>query len=109
LESAAKLRTTRGWNEASSVAELCLLSGLMGTVVSAQSDFKVTLLGTASPAPRPSRFGPSTLAEAGGQTLLFDAGRGIPIRMGQIQVPIVMLFLLRTFTRTTSRESRMCG
>jgi ribonuclease Z len=54
----------------------------------AQSDFKVTLLGTASPAPRPTRFGPSTLVEAGGQTLLFDAGRGVPIRMGQIKVPV---------------------
>lgn len=54
----------------------------------AESDFKVTLLGTASPSPRPNRFGPSTLVEVGGQTLLFDAGRGVPIRMGQIKVPI---------------------
>jgi ribonuclease Z len=51
-------------------------------------DFTVTLLGTASPAPRPTRFGPSTLVEVGGQTLLFDAGRGVPIRMGQIKVPV---------------------
>jgi ribonuclease Z len=51
-------------------------------------DFTVTLLGTASPTPRPTRFGPSTLVEVGGQTLLFDAGRGVPIRMGQIKVPV---------------------
>ncbi|MBI3703535.1 MAG: MBL fold metallo-hydrolase [Rhizobiales bacterium] len=54
----------------------------------AESDFKVTLLGTATPAPRPNRFGPSTLVEVGGQVLLFDAGRGVPIRMGQIKVPV---------------------
>src|SRR5881227_4323398 len=54
----------------------------------AQSDFKVTLLGTASPSPRPTRFGPSTLVEAGDQKLLFDAGRGVPIRMWQIKVPM---------------------
>ena len=54
----------------------------------AESDFKVTLLGTASPAPRPTRYGPSTLVQVGGQVLLFDAGRGVPIRMEQIKVPI---------------------
>lgn len=54
----------------------------------AQSDFTVTLLGTASPAPRVNRFGPSTLVQVGGQVLLFDAGRGVPIRMGQIKVPV---------------------
>lgn len=55
---------------------------------SAQSEFKLTLLGTASPAPRVNRFGPSTLVEVGGQVLLFDAGRGVPIRMGQLKVPV---------------------
>lgn len=54
----------------------------------AQSDFKVTLLGTASPTPRPDRFGPSTLVEAGDQKLLFDAGRGVPIRLRQLGVPL---------------------
>lgn len=54
----------------------------------AESDIKVTLLGTATPAPRANRFGPSTLVEAGGQVLLFDAGRGVPIRMGQLKVPV---------------------
>jgi ribonuclease Z len=28
------------------------------------------------------------LVEAGGQVLLFDAGRGVPIRMGQVKIPI---------------------
>ena len=70
------------------VVFLCLAFMSTATVTKADSDFTVTLLGTASPAPRPTRFGPSTLVQVGGQTLLFDAGRGVPIRMGQIKVPI---------------------
>jgi ribonuclease Z len=54
----------------------------------AASDFRVTLLGTGVPTPRPERFGPSTLIEAGKQKLLVDAGRGATIRLYQIGVPI---------------------
>ena len=54
----------------------------------ADGDFRVTLLGTSSPAPRADRFGPSTLVQAGGQTLLFDAGRGVPIRMQQLGIAL---------------------
>src|SRR5215470_4133464 len=56
----------------------------------AQGDetFRVTLLGTASPTPRPTRFGPSTLIEAGDQKLLIDAGRGVPIRLKQLNIPL---------------------
>jgi ribonuclease Z len=54
----------------------------------AASDFRVTLLGTGVPTPRPERFGPSTLIEAGEQKLLVDAGRGATIRLYQIGVPI---------------------
>jgi ribonuclease Z len=50
--------------------------------------FRVTLLGTGVPTPRPDRFGPSTLVEAGDQKLLIDAGRGATIRLFQIGVPI---------------------
>src|SRR5216683_7067845 len=60
----------------------------MSTATATEVGFKVTLLGTASPQARPTRFGPSTLVEAGGQTLLFDAGRGVPTRMGQLKIPI---------------------
>lgn len=67
----------------------CLFIGLTDSSVSpAESDFKVTLLGTASPAPRPDRFGPSTLVEAGDQKLLVDAGRGVPIRLRQLNVAL---------------------
>ena len=72
----------------SRLAALSLLV-LTGTVESrAEPAIKVTLLGTASPTPRPDRFGPSTLVEAGGQKLLFDAGRGVPIRLRQLNVPM---------------------
>jgi ribonuclease Z len=50
--------------------------------------FKVTLLGTGVPTPRPDRFGPSTLIEAGDQKLLIDAGRGATIRLYQLGVPL---------------------
>jgi ribonuclease Z len=71
----------------------------------AESGFKVTLLGTASPSPRPDRFGPSTLIEAGDQKLLVDAGRGVPIRLWQIKVPmgkIDALFLTHYHSDHTS-------
>jgi ribonuclease Z len=53
-----------------------------------ESGFRVTLLGTGSPIPRPERFGPSTLVEAGDQAILIDAGRGATIRMSQLGVPL---------------------
>ncbi len=52
------------------------------------SDFKITLLGTGTPVPRPERFGPSTLIEAGAQKLLIDAGRGATMRLYQLGLPI---------------------
>lgn len=68
---------------------LCLLVGVTAHAASsADSDFKITLLGTGTPIPDPERFGPSTLVEAGNQKLLFDAGRGGPIRLEQIHVPM---------------------
>jgi ribonuclease Z len=50
--------------------------------------FRVTLLGTGVPIPRPDRFGPSTLIEAGDHTVLIDAGRGATMRLFQLGVPI---------------------
>ena len=52
---------------------------------------RVTLLGTGTPSPRPDRFGPSILVEAGDQKLLFDCGRGVPIRLAQLHVPMGQL------------------
>ena len=48
----------------------------------------MTLLGTGVPIPRPDRFGPSTLIEAGDHTVLIDAGRGATMRLFQLGVPI---------------------
>jgi ribonuclease Z len=47
---------------------------------------KVTLLGTGTPLPVMERFGASILVEAGGKTLLFDAGRGCLQRLRQVNV-----------------------
>ena len=49
---------------------------------------RVTLLGTGRPDPRMDRFGPSTLVEAGGETLLFDCGRGAAQRLWQLGIPL---------------------
>ena len=66
-----------------------LVAGLLLVAASASAqDFRVTLLGTGSPNPLPDRFGPSTLVEAGPEKLLFDVGRGAPIRLNQIKVPM---------------------
>jgi ribonuclease Z len=61
----------------------------------ANSEFKVTLLGTSTPNPLPDRFGPSTLVEAGNERLLFDCGRGATIRLWQLKIPLgtVKLFI----------------
>lgn len=49
-------------------------------------EIKVTLLGTGCPPAVMNRFGPSLLVEAGGQKLLFDAGRGALQRLNQVNV-----------------------
>jgi ribonuclease Z len=55
---------------------------LASTVATAQA-IKVTLLGTGTPIVNLNRFGMSTLVEAGSQKLLFDAGRGVVLRLQQ--------------------------
>ena len=61
----------------------------------AVTDFKVTLLGTGTPNPRPDRFGPSILVEAGTERLLFDCGRSCTTRLWQLKIPLgsVKLFI----------------
>ncbi|MEZ4457327.1 MAG: MBL fold metallo-hydrolase [Gemmatimonadales bacterium] len=66
-----------------------ILASLVGVVVGgpprmpAADSLVVTLLGTGTPQPRLDRMGPATLVEAGPHRLLFDAGRGVPIRLEQ--------------------------
>lgn len=62
--------------------------GTLHGVAYAQEIFRVTLLGTGTPRAQPYRFGPATLVEAGKQKLLFDAGRGVPIRLAQLRIPL---------------------
>lgn len=46
----------------------------------------VTLLGTGDPLPSATRFGMSTLVQAGGLNLVFDAGRGCAVRLRQVGI-----------------------
>ena len=56
-------------------------------VRAAEDTFRVTLLGTGTPVPSPTRFGNSTLVEAGDTKLVFDFGRGVTIRLAQLRIP----------------------
>ncbi|MBN1104006.1 MAG: MBL fold metallo-hydrolase [Deltaproteobacteria bacterium] len=51
-------------------------------------NFKVTLLGTGIPDPKPDRYGSSALVEAGGQKLIFDCGRGALQRLSETGTPL---------------------
>ena len=66
---------------------LCGLAAWAGTPALAQpvpaEEFRVTLLGTGSPAPAMNRFGPGVLVQAGGKNLLIDSGRGGTQRLRQ--------------------------
>jgi len=53
---------------------------------SASDEMRVTLLGTGTPFPNPERFGSAILVEVAGKRLLFDCGRGVVIRLTQVQV-----------------------
>lgn len=61
---------------------------LLWTLDLSGQTLSVTLLGTGSPIPIVDRFGPSTLIQAGAETLLFDCGRGVPLRLWQLHVPL---------------------
>ena len=49
---------------------------------------RVSLLGTGTPRMEPDKFGQAILVEAGGSFLLFDAGRGLVLRLAQLDIPI---------------------
>ncbi|WP_298279633.1 MBL fold metallo-hydrolase [uncultured Bradyrhizobium sp.] len=62
--------------------------GLASSVAAQPVDHhvRVTLVGTGGPEINPTRYGYSTLIEAGGQRLLFDAGRGVVQRLYESRV-----------------------
>ena len=73
-------------------AALALVHVICGSVAAeekpvATGDIVVTLLGTGGPEPGLARFGPATLVQAGGLSLLFDAGRGVTVRLYQLGIP----------------------
>jgi len=68
------------------VLSIATIVAALAPVDARAADITVTLLGTGSPPPVMHRFGPSILVEAGGQRLLFDAGRGALQRLHQIKV-----------------------
>ncbi len=73
------------------LALLVLLAGpvhAQSKAPAAGPDFKVTLLGTGSPAPVMRRFGPGTLVQVNGQNLVFDAGRGVTQRLFQLKMKL---------------------
>ncbi|NQZ54343.1 MAG: MBL fold metallo-hydrolase [Piscirickettsiaceae bacterium] len=55
------------------------------------SYLEVTLLGTGTPRPDISRFGPSTVIEAKGRYFVFDSGRGTTIRLQQAGIPLAQI------------------
>lgn len=87
----------------SALMAACLLASM--SPGRADETFRVTLLGTGTPAPSATRFGPSTLVEVAGQYLLFDAGRGVVVRLAQLHVPVArtnVLFLTHYHSDHTS-------
>jgi ribonuclease Z len=74
-----------------SLAQCIALGGALVVVALApataqERQLTVTLLGTGCPPAVMNRFGASTLVEAGGQKLVFDAGRGALQRLTQLGV-----------------------
>jgi ribonuclease Z len=57
---------------------------------------EVTTLGTGCPLPDPNRAGPATLVRAGSEAMLFDAGRGVLLRLAATPVRLPV-FLSRVF------------
>ena len=55
-------------------------------VVPETGDMVVTLIGTGSVVPNDIRYGNSTMVQAGGLTLLIDAGRGCAVRLTQAKM-----------------------
>lgn len=64
----------------------CLLIICFFSIELYASELTVTLLGTGTPRPDINRFGPATLIEYKNKKFLFDAGRGVTMRLAQIDV-----------------------
>ena len=80
--------------KAISVAAMLISTLVLPEFAHAQETIRVTLVGTGTPTARPDRLGPATLVEVADQKLLFDAGRGVPIRLGQLRIPMAKIDVL---------------
>ena len=76
-------RFTRRW-----LLSLLTACAALGPAWGQDTVMTVTILGSSGPEPRHDRFGPGTLVQAGGKTLIFDAGRGATIRLQQLGIPV---------------------
>jgi len=79
------------WLAATLVGVVSVLGALAitsGSTAAQRAPFEITLLGTGARRPIIDRLGPSTLIRTGDIRLLFDAGRGVPIRLTQAGVPL---------------------
>lgn len=72
-----------GWGTASANAAERPVATPAPAMAVAPDTIVVTLLGTGSPVPLVERYGMSTLVQAGGLNLVFDAGRGCTTRLNQ--------------------------
>jgi len=68
------------------IAALAIAATSAAPARCADDHVRVTLVGTGGPEINPTRFGYSTLVEAGGEKLLFDAGRGVVQRLYESRV-----------------------
>ena len=80
------MSSLKTWFVAGFVTVLTALTAAAQPAPPAADEFRVTLLGTGSPAPVMNRFGPGVLVQAGGLTLLIDCGRGVTQRLTQAGV-----------------------
>ncbi len=53
------------------------------------ADIVVTVLGSGTPVPSATQFGPSILVQAAGQNLMFDCGRGCTARLAQVDPQLI--------------------
>ena len=76
--------------------KVLLVVGLIVCAAVAQADdLVVTILGSGGgPPTNTRRYGPSTLVQAAGETLLFDAGRGAAFRLAEAKIPFVSKIFL---------------
>lgn len=67
-------------------AAMVVIGAVAPVFSQAETHMRVVLVGTGGPEINPTRFGYATLIEAGGQRLLFDAGRGVVQRLYESRV-----------------------